>query len=516
MFLTASISVLVIVNLTCALLALGLGFAAGAWFIGGTKSDVSPKQSEGTQVSKEVVQATERALMASSRLKDLASGIACDVGTHAAVVGELNDAIHNASDKGSESVDAAVLAAMGKMIEANTHLQDRLAVAEKQIEAQAAEIQSQETEARTDSLTGLANRRAFDDELNRRVAEWQRKRSPVTLAILDIDFFKKFNDTHGHQAGDEVLRHVGKKLTEATRDMDVPCRYGGEEFSVIMPATSANHGKVVAERIRTAIEKTSINFEGKVLKVTASVGLAEIGDSEDAKLLLKRADDALYKSKEMGRNCGHLHVGDRIVPITPGMDDPKSTLASTPASAPVPDSPKTKTTPPPPAKKSLEEIPDQLVFSEELRRRVAESHRFSVPLSVMQVQICDYPRIREQFGHHVAHLTLEAVAQFINGTLREMDLLARGNDGRFAVMLPGSSQTEAEQIGMKVSTALAECVIPVGDTQLKLTVNCGIAEAKREDTAETLMRRAHNNMQNAVQKTTQATPAELALHSAGA
>ena len=114
-------------------------------------------------------------------------------------------------------------------------LQNRLAQAEKQIAAQAADLRSYETEARTDSLTGLANRRAFDDEMQRRFAEWQRRRTPFSLMILDIDHFKQFNDSHGHPAGDEVLRNVGKVLVKTARQMDLPCRYGGEEFAVILP-----------------------------------------------------------------------------------------------------------------------------------------------------------------------------------------------------------------------------------------------------------------------------------------
>ena len=110
----------------------------------------------------------------------------------------------------SEEADA-VFATIGRMIDANNELQTRLAQAEKQIAAQAADLRSYETEARTDSLTNLANRRAFDDEMQRRFAEWQRRQTPFTLMILDIDHFKQFNDSHGHPAGDEVLRNVSAK-----------------------------------------------------------------------------------------------------------------------------------------------------------------------------------------------------------------------------------------------------------------------------------------------------------------
>src|SRR6185295_757566 len=135
---------------------------------------------------------------------------------------------------------------------ANAELQQRLEQAEKQLAVQAVQIKAHESEARTDSLTTLSNRRAFDDELKRRLNEWQRKGTPCTLVMMDIDFFKKFNDTHGHQVGDEVLRQVAKVLGVQSREMDIPCRYGGEEFAVILPATEALKACKVAERIRAA------------------------------------------------------------------------------------------------------------------------------------------------------------------------------------------------------------------------------------------------------------------------
>ena len=134
--------------------------------------------------------------------------------------------------------------------------------------------------------------------------------------LLDIDFFKKFNDTHGHQVGDEVLRQVAKVLDAQSRDMDVPCRYGGEEFAVILPATDASKACIVAERIRAAIEESTTVCDGKTLKVTCSLGVSDFLADDDVARLIRRADDALYTSKKAGRNCGHWNTGTTHVPIT--------------------------------------------------------------------------------------------------------------------------------------------------------------------------------------------------------
>lgn len=480
----ASIGPLVLVNVICACVTLAVGFAAGVWFFGGREALPPPVDTQKEADKKAAVRASERTLMASGRLKDLAQGLGDDVGAHVTQVEEINETFHALAAETERDIGPELFEAIGQIVTANTQLQGRLELAEQQIEAQAEEICSHESEARTDSLTGLANRRAFDDELERRYAEWQRKQTPFSLLIMDIDFFKKFNDTHGHQAGDEVLRHVGRQLVQATREMDICCRYGGEEFAVIMPATPLDDAPIVAERIRTMIEKSSVNFEGKVLTVTASVGLASVNGPDAASVVLKRADTALYRSKEAGRNCGHLHNTQDCVPITPGIQGPQAPPAVEPPSTSA----------------MLDKLPDGAIFQDELRRRVAESHRFGVPLSVMHLEVEDYADLRGRYGGQAAHLILNSVAEFVANTLREMDLLARFEDGQFAILLPGSTEAEAAQLGKRVKAAIAGCVIPLGDERLQLSIKQAVAQVHGDDTVDTLLERARASAQPPVLK----------------
>ena len=152
--------------------------------------------------------------------------------------------------------------------------------------------------AETDGLTGLANRRTFETTLDRELSRAARNGEPVTLVMVDVDHFKKLNDTHGHQAGDRVLEQVAEVLASACRDFDTAARYGGEEFVVILPACSSAESLVVAERLRASIASIET-----VTDVTASAGVATFpthaADPED---LIKAADEALYESKRAGRN----------------------------------------------------------------------------------------------------------------------------------------------------------------------------------------------------------------------
>ena len=212
--------------------------------------------------------------MAASRVADLAQTVASDVGDHAAKMKAISADLAGI-DRQSAGANAAVFSAMDQMLVANTELQQRLRKAEKQLAVQAAEIKAHESEARTDSLTGLSNRRAFDDELKRRLSEWQRKGTPCTLVMLDIDFFKKFNDTHGHQVGDEVLRQVAKVLgrSVARNGRALPLRR--RRVCRDLAGDRCDASCVVAERIRAAVEASTTVCDGKTLKVTCSLGVAE-------------------------------------------------------------------------------------------------------------------------------------------------------------------------------------------------------------------------------------------------
>jgi len=156
----------------------------------------------------------------------------------------------------------------------------------------------------TDQLTGLHNRRYMRVQLDSFIKRSNMGGQPVSILLCDIDHFKKVNDIHGHAAGDEVLREFGRRLRENIRPLDLACRYGGEEFVVIMPETSQELAQQAGERLRQVIAESPFQIgRGDELKVTMSGGVSTITPPDDAiEALLKRADDALYRAKSAGRN----------------------------------------------------------------------------------------------------------------------------------------------------------------------------------------------------------------------
>ena len=159
----------------------------------------------------------------------------------------------------------------------------------------------------SDGLTGLHNRRYLDSHLQTLFDRAGSRRRPLSVMITDLDRFKAINDAHGHDGGDDVLREFARRLRKNVRGIDLACRYGGEEFVVVMPDTEAHIAEKVAERIRAEIEKTpfAVGKNGATIQVTVSVGVSSVKHGPDSvSELMKRADVALYEAKTGGRNRG--------------------------------------------------------------------------------------------------------------------------------------------------------------------------------------------------------------------
>jgi diguanylate cyclase (GGDEF)-like protein len=161
-----------------------------------------------------------------------------------------------------------------------------------------------ERAAKTDLLTGVHNRRWMDEMFPRQIARSERSGQPLALMMVDIDRFKRVNDTYGHQLGDVVLKATARRLAETLRPTDFLVRYGGEEFLAMLPGASQAQALAAAERLRLAVERADLAAPepGAMLKVTVSIGVAVLAPGESLAQLTERADNALYRAKAAGRN----------------------------------------------------------------------------------------------------------------------------------------------------------------------------------------------------------------------
>ena len=247
-----------------------------------------------------------------SRLHALVTEVATDVEQHASDVEASSRELSAFSQLlgGKDNIFESVVVSLEKVITNNQKLKKQLVSAEVTLEQQKQLIDVQLTKALTDPLTGLPNRRAFEDAVRRQIAQWSRMDSPFSLLLIDLDQFKEINDECGHLAGDAVLRGVSRMTSAVLRDMDLVCRWGGDELVAILPGTDLAGGETAAVRVQAQASTSTYPFDDVVLQATLSIGLTVVRKGDTFESVFKRADQALYHSKDDGRNCIYLHDGN--------------------------------------------------------------------------------------------------------------------------------------------------------------------------------------------------------------
>ncbi len=412
------------------------------------------------------------------QLRTIAEGVAENLGEHHTRIAEIHNQLQEAARSGPEEI----LNVVGQLIESNEEMQRQLHSAEARLQHQAAEIASRSEEARTDALTQLANRRAFDLALADSAKAFQESKSPTALVMVDVDHFKRFNDRYGHPAGDAVLRGVAGVLSEELHKTGVVCRYGGEEFAVVFPGKTARDVAESVEHCRSVITERTFEFEGTHFRITCSVGLAEFHQAGTPETLVARADEALYHSKKSGRNCGHWHDGRRVRPIADAWK--KMPRASVNELGDDIDLEKTDFS---------AGISTQAVFVADVERRLAERRRSGTQLSVLLAKIDDYELYVSEHGEGAGRAVTRAATLLFKATMRDMDHVAEFNEGTLSLLLPGCNLDSAIQIAERLREAASRCRLPERRFPPgKFTFTIVVAEASADEDAADLLARVED------------------------
>ncbi len=253
---------------------------------------------------------SERVLKLLIELGQWTSEYSGNVSQYQDELGELREAVQGLTQGGTDG--GRVVDLLEKIMQSNKALQGRLEAAEKQLEKQTKQIQEYLSEARTDGLTGLNNRRAFDKKLDEMFVQLRRGGRSFCVMLVDIDHFKHINDRHGHPAGDAVLKQVSRLLADQLENAYIVARFGGEEFAALLPTPM----EVAADRVdkvRKLLARQPIRLENQAITVTVSAGLAEPRDEVLIGPIVRRADEALYAAKGRGRNRVYYHDGRQPV-----------------------------------------------------------------------------------------------------------------------------------------------------------------------------------------------------------
>ncbi|HEU4376139.1 MAG TPA: bifunctional diguanylate cyclase/phosphodiesterase [Telluria sp.] len=341
-----------------------------------------------------------------------------------------------------------------------------------------------------DELTGSHNRRHLIELIEHEKDRTARVGSLFCLCLLDIDFFKRINDTYGHSAGDVVLRDFAATVQRQIRDSDSFGRYGGEEFLLMLPETSLPEAITLAERVRLSIEKLAFPAISPDLGVTVSIGVAEFRAGESIAQTVARADEALYLAKSSGRNR-IVCYGDQVEPQAAQLPDHRSlpSLTQTVPALRVFDSPQAD---------PLTGLLNRRMLRDRLGHAMERAARNSRMVALMLLNVNKFKEFNDALGYEAGDAILVQTAEHVRSCLRESDTIARWGGDEFVVILEDVAQeSDAQQVAEKILNQFAMPFL-VGTRECFVTLSIGIAVSPGSDSdMDELLKRADIAMMRA-------------------
>ncbi|HWB11354.1 MAG TPA: diguanylate cyclase [Pirellulales bacterium] len=474
---------LVIISGLVLLVDLAVGIAIGWWI------------HEANAVRQQAANARQ-AIDALRDLHDLTCDVAGRVSRHVSQVDSISQELIALRANCSGPKDRAVVDAVSRIVQVNEELTDQLAEAKIELDRQAQTIETQAKAAMADLVTGLPNRRGFDDELRRRLAQWQQQETPISVLLVDVDNLNELERKHGKEAADEVLRGVAGVLSETMRAMDLIARYDEDQFAVALPGTRLDEAQAAAERLRSAVAAREFHVAETPVKVTISQGVAEARSGDDMGSLLERTSVALAASHDAGGNCAHLHDGGQCSAIARQesteeaaevMQDDLLALARELQAMPI----DARTDP-------LTGLLNRRTFFEGLRHRIAEHNLANTPLSLVVIDMDNMTNFNRIRGNLMGDVVLRTVTQIIRTATRShIDLAARYHEDKLAIVLVDTRLHEALSAGDRIRRAVAACKLKSESSQITVTVSVGVAELDRGGDAVALLKRCEDAVRGA-------------------
>lgn len=421
---------------------------------------------------------------------------------------------HDDDDTNALMQAEACLFLLGQLQSTHAELNERLRAAEARVHEQSMKIKWHANEARTDALTNLSNRRAFEDELSRRTTEVRRSMAPLTFIMIDVDHFKRLNDTYGHRAGDGVLRGVATALQQSIPGAELIARYGGEEFAVVLTGMSMAETAAAADCFRRTLRRARFKIGNQTVEATASCGVALLQPNEHPTHLVQRSDAALYSAKQAGRNATHCHTGSTIVAAPPSVDrDPDDTPLQFDLSScdseewlnDVDEEPSLynlmQLAHKPPGLPGACRVTwcDRPMLFSYIRQRIAEWNRGGDPFCLLLTEIDNFDHLALRYGCRSAELVLRSLTLHLDATMREMDVLCQLGRSSTVILLPRATVESATMVAERIRAGAAQFAFPSATGCCEFSVSIGRTDVRSGDLPISLLDRLKNSL-NAAQR----------------
>jgi diguanylate cyclase len=412
-------------------------------------------------------------------LELLAAELANDVEGHERRLERITSNMSSEAGAGPGVVNNAIC----QIFDATADLQHRVESAEKKIETQAESVGMQAVLTHTDLLTSLPNRRAFEAEMQR-VADGEFGRTAVcTLFLVDLDRFGKVNLQYGHQGGDLILRQAAAMMKQIVRGKDLVARYAGDSFAVLIHDSTIHDALPVAERIRGELEQAEFSHGNRPLRVTVSVGIAQLRAQESPEAVVQFAGHALQAAMQAGGNLCFRHDGRECFPVSAVFRAHQEqeqaagqTLASMWREA-IEAEPTHGANRAASAEQDVAILSGRSLFMANLSRRVAEWKRGGAAVSVVIARVDQIDELISLFGPPARGFVHQVLSRLLEAATREMDERCEFEDGVFAILLPGTDDANALAVAERLGSQVRQCKVRIGADLWDLTASVGVAHS---------------------------------------
>jgi diguanylate cyclase (GGDEF)-like protein len=425
-----------------------------------------------------------------SSLEVLAAELSGEIKGHGQRLQKISGGLENADEQSASGIATAVT----QILDATADVQQKVAKTEQRIEAQAESVEMQAILTHADLLTSLPNRRALVAEMQR-AASQARQTPKASLIFVDLDSFSQVNNEYGHHGGDTILRQAAAELKKLARGRDMVCRFGGDVFALLLNQTTLHDALPVAERVRKQLNEAQFSHGANSLRMTASLGIAQLRPEEMLAGATDRVEQALAAAKEMGGNACFRHDGENCVAVSsafqaktnaPGVESLSLAALWRDSSADgSPAKPETESDP---------NLSGRSLFAANLSRRLAEWKRGGSTVTVAVLRIDQLDELVARFGDQGHWFLRQVMGRLLEAATRDMDERCEFEDGLFALLLPATDESSALAVADRLCAQVRQCKVRMGSDLWDLTASIGVAHCTVAGRVMDIMRSAETAM----------------------